>query len=431
MRVSIAGRLQAYVLLTMMSFTSLFVCVVLLTILPLKTLSVGLYRNLTTKVLEFAIPAFLLPATLAGLVLRVNDEHWKMMLHSRSWAPLSIIMCNHASRIDWLLAEWCGNIDRSVRVSFLTEGTMQFLPIVGWTLKLCEDIFLWRSFKVDKDTIDANINSFLATKTQRALFLAIEGAIVDQGLHDQRYIEECAEFCTSLGYKPFEYVLTPRYKGVHALAQHAGTELFSATTAFVRDGRLLNTKLTDPARVVPDLFTILSAPTEVTVHFDRLVIDADQELAKRQCMDNYKYRDEMIATFHERGAFPGGLVYSPLNKEWTKRALCFGAMVLLSQGAFQLIGRPQLFPKLIAGLFAVLSSCHWIGEAFSGQSRESIPFETIFKTYFYHGRDTKLRKQMDKSGANAGAGKEGSVSVAKALSQTAKMLSLATKFPAN
>lgn len=430
MRVSLVGRLQAYVFLTMMSFTSLFVCVVLLTILPLKTLSVGLYRNLTTKVLEFAIPAFLLPATLAGLVLRVNEEHWKMMLHSRSWAPLSIIMCNHASRIDWLLAEWCGNIDRSVRVSFLTEGTMQFLPIVGWTLKLCEDIFLWRSFKVDKDTIDANINSFLATKTQRALFLAIEGAIVDQGLHDSRYIAECAEFCTSLGYKPFEYVLTPRYKGVHALAQHAGTELFSATTAFVRDGRLLNTKLTDPERVVPDLFTILSAPTDVTVHFDRLVIDADQELAKRQCMDNYKYRDEMIASFHKTGSFPGGLTYTPLNKEWTKRVFCFVAMVVLSQGTFQLMGRPQLFYKLIAGLFAVLSSCHWVGEVFSGQSRESIPFETIFKTYFYHGRDDKLRKQMD-APAGKENGKGNAPSVAKTLSETAKMLNLATKLPAN
>lgn len=351
-----------------------------------------------------------------------------MMMESRAWAPLSIIMCNHASRIDWLLAEWCGNVCSPMRVSFLTEGTMQLMPVVGWVLKLREDIFLWRSFKTDKPAIDANIGSFKATRTNRAIFLAIEGAIVDQGEYDRQYMRECADFCRTLGYAPFEYVLTPRYKGIHSLAQHAGTELFSATTAFVRDGELLNKKLTDPRRVVPDLFTILSQPIDITCHFDRLEISAEQEQAKLQCMDNYKYRDGMISHFDQHGHFPGNLSYRPLPRDLPKRIGCFAfqlalAYVTLAHG----LGRPLLLAKALAGAFCLLGGAHWLGETISGTSRESIPFETIFKSYFYAGRDEKLLAKQ--KGARKEAAGDGGL--AETLAQTAKMLSLATKFPAN
>lgn len=381
-----------------------------------------------------ALPAAPAPAhardLLAGLTIRVNDEHWQMMITSRSWAPLSIIMCNHASRIDWLLAEWCGNVTKTMRVSFLTEGTMQFMPVVGWVLKLREDIFLWRSFKTDKPAIDANIESFKRTGTRRALFLAIEGAIVDQGAFDKAYIAECNAFCESLGYAPFQYVLTPRYKGIHSLAQHAGSELFSATTAFVRDGELLNKKLTDPERVVPDLFTILSHPVDITCHFDRLQISAEQDVAKRQCMDNYKYRDSMIAHFDARGHFPGNLRYEPLPRDLPKRLGCFAlqlalAYVSLAHG----LGRPLLLGRCLLGALAVLGGSHWVGEVVSGQSRESIPFETLFKSYFYAGRDEKLAKKAERAAKRPPD--EGEGGLAETLAATAKMLSLATKFPAN
>lgn len=417
--VTVLTRLRVYVYLTMMTFSCLFPCCCLALIYPLKLLGPGIYRDLTTRLLRFCVPSFLLTPALAGLTIRVNEEHWKMMLHSRSWAPLSIIMCNHASRIDYLLAEWCGSVDSSVRVSFLTEGTMQFLPIVGWLRKLCEDIFLWRSFSVDKKQIDANILSFKQTGTKRAIFLAIEGAIVDKGPFDFKYMDDCAAFCEQLGYKPFEYVLTPRYKGVHALAQHAGTELFCATTAFVRDGQLLNCKLADPERVVPDLFTILASPIDVTVHFDRFAIDADQEVAKRQCMDNYKYRDDMVRHFDKHGCFPGGLAYRPLPTEMFRRVSAFVVELAIAQGVCVLAGRPRALAHLLLFLFAVLGGCHWLGELVSGESRESIPFETIFKTYFYAGRDAKL--------VEGGKGR----TAGSTLKETAKMLNLATKFPAN
>jgi len=397
----LARRMRAYTLLTMTAVAGLGALALLILALPVR-IFIGLkaWRQCSSAILKFAVPAFLLPAALSGTIIRVNEEHWKMIVHSRTWAPISIVMCNHASRIDWLLALWCGNATKPIRVSFLAEGTMQFMPIVGWLCKMCEDIFLWRSFKVDKGTIDANINSFKATGTQRSLFLAIEGAIVDQGLFDKQYMADCAAFCTQQGYEPFEYVLTPRYKGIHSLAQHAGSELFAATMCFTRDGQMLNTKLADPARIVPDLYTILADPVEVTVHFDRLEISADQDKAKLQCMNNYKYRDGMISHFHQNGRYPGGLEYKPLPADLSTRLMSFSLIIGTMAATTTLAGLPMLLPYLSFLLFITLALCHSIGQfCAGGVSRESLPFETIFKAYFYAGRDEKV-KELEKRAAD-------------------------------
>ncbi|KAJ1621732.1 hypothetical protein T492DRAFT_1067552 [Pavlovales sp. CCMP2436] len=402
----LARRMRAYTLLTMTAVAGLGALALLILALPVR-IFIGLkaWRQCSSAILKFAVPAFLLPAALSGTIIRVNEEHWKMIVHSRTWAPISIVMCNHASRIDWLLALWCGNATKPIRVSFLAEGTMQFMPIVGWLCKMCEDIFLWRSFKVDKGTIDANINSFKATGTQRSLFLAIEGAIVDQGLFDKQYMADCAAFCTQQGYEPFEYVLTPRYKGIHSLAQHAGSELFAATMCFTRDG-------------------------QVTVHFDRLEISADQDKAKLQCMNNYKYRDGMISHFHQNGRYPGGkknvrflfYIFPPVF-------IFFGWPIGPLARRICSTRLPMLLPYLSFLLFITLALCHSIGQfCAGGVSRESLPFETIFKAYFYAGRDEKV-KELEKRAADK---KRGSASSpGEAISETAKMLNLMSKFPAN
>mmetsp|Transcript_24089 Transcript_24089/g.65158 ORF Transcript_24089/g.65158 Transcript_24089/m.65158 type:complete len:429 (+) Transcript_24089:118-1404(+) len=421
-------RIRAYVFMACMTFVGVFALTVLLFAVPLRLVKLQWYRNITTCMLDCVVPGFLLAPTLAGLRINVDAEQWKTQQALRADALVSIIMCNHASRVDWLLALWCGYVQNTVRVSFLTEGPMQFLPIVGWMRKLCEDIFVWRSFKLDKPRIDANIESFKATKTQRALFLAIEGAIVDQGEFDKHYIEECSKFCESLGYEPFEYVLTPRYKGIHSLAQHAGKEVFSVTTAFVRDGDVLNKKLTDPKRVVPDLYTILASPIDVTCHFDRFEISSEQELAKRQCMDNYKYRDGMIAHFNEKGCFPTGLAYNPLPLELPKRLASLAMQFALYYAGLELFyGKGYYLGYLMVGLVAVLGTCHSLGELLSGESRESIPFETIFKSYLYAGRDQKLLKKSKGKAAESADAQP----AAEKLTETAKMFSLMTKFPAN
>jgi len=422
------GRLRAYAFLAMMTYAALFIFFAFVIIQPIALVDRRMHRSLGSWVLRVCGPGFLLPPALAGLKIRVDKTQWEMMLRTRLETLLHIVMCNHGSRVDWLLAHMCGYTDNPIRVSFLTEGPMQFLPIIGWVCALAEDIFVWRSFKRDKARIDANIESFKQTRTPRAIFLAIEGAIVDHGAFDVAYIDDCRRFCEQLGYKPFEYVLTPRYKGVHTLAQHAGTHLYCATVAFEQGGKMLNCKLTDPGRVVPDLYFVLRHSTTATVHFSRLVVGADQDEAKSQCMDNYKYRDELLAHYDAHGCFPGSLRYDPLPWQWPSRVGSFAAQLAISHALACAVGMPLLVARILAGLFCVLGGCHVAGELLSGQSRESIPFETIFKSWAYAGRDRKLLAKAKKADG-------GPDNVAEAISETvsgtASKFSLMTKFPAN
>lgn len=60
------GRLRAYVFITMMTMSAFVLFVCLMIIMPIKPLSLKLYRDLVGCLLRIAIPAFLLPATLAG-----------------------------------------------------------------------------------------------------------------------------------------------------------------------------------------------------------------------------------------------------------------------------------------------------------------------------------------------------------------------------
>lgn len=133
-----------------------------------------------------------------------------------------------------------------IRVGFVCEALIQFMPLIGWYRKLvANDIFVWRSFKQDSSTIKQNIQDFHQARERRMLFLSPEGVVVDFGKNDMEYIIACRKFCQEnrytvhffffisytfnqkfldqslihffpesglSSYEPFDYVLTPRYK---------------------------------------------------------------------------------------------------------------------------------------------------------------------------------------------------------------------------
>ena len=77
------------------------------------------------------------------------------------------------------------------------------------------------------------------------LYLSPEGVVVDFAERDMQYMQNCRDFCQEYGMEPFDYVLTPRYKGQTILVEHIakGGTITSICTAFVRDGKLLNCEM--------------------------------------------------------------------------------------------------------------------------------------------------------------------------------------------
>ena len=166
---------------------------------------------------------------------------------------------------------------------------------------LPKDIFVWRSFKQDAPTITKNIQDYHNANERRMLFLSPEGVIVDFGEKDKEYINECRKFCVDQGYTPFEYVLTPRYKGSMCLLQQvqkSSSPVVSVCVAYVRDGKLLNCSLLSPDRIVPDIYTlnqgIGGSPVHIYFHLKRMNVAQDMNDPKGFMMENYKEKDTLL-----------------------------------------------------------------------------------------------------------------------------------------
>jgi len=125
----------------------------------------------------------------SGTKLYCNDID---LLVEAKASESSLLLANHGSRIDWMVGmfvgfarELGGKTCDCVRVGFVCEAMIQFLPIIGWYRRLVAcDIFVWRSFKQDALTIQSNIHDFIAAREKRMLFLSPEGVVVDFGPKD-------------------------------------------------------------------------------------------------------------------------------------------------------------------------------------------------------------------------------------------------------
>jgi hypothetical protein len=61
------------------------------------------------------------------------------------------------------------------------------MPVIGWYRNIvCEDVFVDRSFNVDKINIAKNLHDFHDSNTERMLYLSPEGVVVDYGERDRK-----------------------------------------------------------------------------------------------------------------------------------------------------------------------------------------------------------------------------------------------------
>eukprot|EP00804_Cyclotella_cryptica_P014781 CCRYP_020122-RA/>CCRYP_020122-RA protein AED:0.30 eAED:0.29 QI:0/1/0/1/1/0.5/2/0/400 len=357
-----------------------------------------LYLSITTFIINWTTPiVFFMPMVFSGSKIYCND----IGLLEETKSKNSLLLSNHGSRIDWMVGMFVGFSRRLVvesceriRVGFVCEALIQFMPLIGWYRKLvCHDIFVWRSFHRDAPTIRGNILDFHSANEPRMLFLSPEGVVVDFGPKDMAYVAACRQFCVDQNYEPFDYVLTPRYKGSMTLMQQVRDcqgPVVSVCVAFVRDGKLLNCSLLSPDRVIPDIYTLNQgvggSPVDIYIHLKRMNIAQDLKDPKRFMMENYKEKNEILAEWDKRTA-----AGSAGDKDWmsqfdkldTHQLECI--LYQIAHAAVMIIvalciGSLGALFKLFAILFGLVSGCHTIGWILNSTSMESVPFETGIKS---------------------------------------------------
>ena len=316
-------------------------------------------------------------------------------------------------RIDWMVGMFVGHARdlagrkcERVRVGFVCEALIQFMPLIGTYRKLvARDIFVWRSFKQDAPTIEENISEFHAAGEKRMLFLSPEGVVVDFGPKDVAYIQSCRQFCIQNSFSPFDYVLTPRYKGSMCLLQQVEDNVaasssvkcprtlpvISVCNAFVRGGKLLNCSLLSPDRVVPDIYTLNQGiggePVDIYIHLKPLLVPQDLNDPKSLMLQNYKEKNEILKEWDMRT-----LAGTATGEEWmdqfdliqSNRSECLlslgghAALIILFSLAFGQLGN---LCNAFGVLYMFVVGLHTLGWIIGDStSKESVPFETGIKS---------------------------------------------------
>jgi len=304
-----------------------------------------------------------------------------------------LILSNHGSRVDWVGARFIGFACKPLcRVNFVAESFLKFMPAIGWHCYwICEDIFVRRSFKSDRVLISKRVENMRRATHPCMIFVAPEGMVVDttskRNVAGKLYLANCQQFCKDEGYPIFEYVLTPRYKGISVLKEHTdavGGKTLTAILAYTRDGKLLNQRLDSWEREIPDLYTlyagIAGSPIIVYAHIRTIELSDDPTELKRIMMKDYERKDKLMKYFDEHGCFPDeGCKFEELKVPF----FIFNFFHFLHTLSVILIMEAlNLRLVLVYGFSAIMCSVfilNTVGKFIFGYSIESVPFETAIK----------------------------------------------------
>uniref|UniRef100_A0A7S3UYA3 Phospholipid/glycerol acyltransferase domain-containing protein n=1 Tax=Aplanochytrium stocchinoi TaxID=215587 RepID=A0A7S3UYA3_9STRA len=389
-------RVKGYAVFTILTVVGLFHFLYGMILLPVKVLSPTIFRHACSFVLSYSVPGFLcVPFSWCGTKLVINGLQFFEARRDEN----ALFLANHNARIDWIIGLFMGSVVNQ-RVSFVTEAFIMILPIIGWFRYLVEDMFVFRSFKQDKDRMEKNIQAFHDSKCTRWVFLCPEGAIVDFSHADKQYVKDCNKFCQSMGLEPFEMVLTPRYKGLQCFNKIVtngvdcdATDL-SVTMTYTQNGEKLSKPLKDANRVIPDLWVILKGNLTCHVNVRELVLSNDPEVMKHQIMRDYAFKDRLLKHFWVHGEYPqeadAGLpesASSPYEEvpvpHTLQNASLFGQFALWGS-VLGYFGVLYWAYYILVSFYIIIMVSHITGEILAnGQSRESIPFEGLTKALLF------------------------------------------------
>ena len=384
--------LKAYLILTIMIILILLFLIIMVLFLPLYYINKKYYRILTNNILRLVVPSFLAPLSWRNINIYINNNHKLYKNDNKN----CIYMANHAGRIDWLIALWFSYVGKPKKVNFIAEITNKYMPGIGWLRNLCEDIYVSRSFKQDESKIKENLNSFNNDNILRDIFFSPEGIIADKNNYDISMIKNCEEFCKINNLKPFEYVLTPRYKGLSCLIDK-NNKYYTFTIAYVKDNKLMNTKLMNDSREIPDLITLLKYDIDVYLYCKEIKLNKlkKPEDLKKILMKRYKMHDKYLKHFEEnietkKEFFKNQSSKEPfhlLPKEYIFKTNIFIMSYFLIYNIAKRYDYNSYLKKIFMYTFFSLSVSHFLGEYISGYSRESVPFETLTKSILFNKRD--------------------------------------------
>nr|XP_003705225.1 PREDICTED: 1-acyl-sn-glycerol-3-phosphate acyltransferase gamma-like isoform X1 [Megachile rotundata]XP_012145117.1 PREDICTED: 1-acyl-sn-glycerol-3-phosphate acyltransferase gamma-like isoform X1 [Megachile rotundata]XP_012145119.1 PREDICTED: 1-acyl-sn-glycerol-3-phosphate acyltransferase gamma-like isoform X1 [Megachile rotundata] len=203
------------------------------------------------------------------------------------------LVMNHRYEIDWLMG-WifCERISSLGNCKAYSKKSLQYVPIIGWTWKFAEFIFLERNWTKDKEIIGTQIKELCEYPDNIWLLLYPEGT-----RFTEKKLEASQKFAQEQGLPVLKYHLTPRIKG------------FLASISNMRDKNIaiydIEAYFTPNDQVKPTITNLLlGKQVEVHVYMRRIPLEEipeDDKGAGEWLYKLFERKDRMAESFFQTG----------------------------------------------------------------------------------------------------------------------------------
>lgn len=145
----------------------------------------------------------------AEMLVYCDDELATQLGESGRGLGHCLVTMNHHTELDWL---YCWKLasfaDRLGNCRAFAKSMLKFVPVIGWSSYLSEDVYLARSWDKDKDEVDRSLQQLETFPSPVWLFLFPEGTRLTADK-----LKASQEFAAGRGLPVLEYHLTPRTRG--------------------------------------------------------------------------------------------------------------------------------------------------------------------------------------------------------------------------
>eukprot|EP00850_Spirogloea_muscicola_P001422 SM000005S17219 [mRNA] locus=s5:876597:879365:- [translate_table: standard] len=288
----------------------------------------------------------------------------------------ALLICNHRSDIDWVvgwvLAKRKGCLGGT---RALMKKSVQYLPVIGWSMWFSEYIFLARDWTKDEALLKKGYDRFRNFPGSMWMALFVEGT-----RFTQEKLEAAQEYAASVGLPIPRNVLVPRTKGFVATVNGLRSfvpALYDITVAIPKESPL------------PTFGGLMNRrPTKFHVHVRRVLMrelpEKDDKLSE-WCKEAFREKDALLDehqannTFGEDKLCPSWRSSSALliTVAWAVLLLCTAGW-----GFFKIMSMHALSWTLLGWLAIVLLVVVAILQLllFSTQSEHSTPAARLSRT---------------------------------------------------
>lgn len=216
----------------------------------------------------------------------------------------NIFLANHGYELDWvgawLVTDKFGHL---ASCKAMLKSDLKYVPVVGWSWAMSDQLFLDRNWEKDKHKFDDSINTLLRYRPMIATFFC-EGTRFTKDK-----FEESQKFAQERGIQAPKYHLIPRTKGFVAVMKHIKERqrqdpsmrvyIYNAQIAFEEEG----------AMNIGDIIKRGLRPMG-HIYFERISLNEvpDDEIGCAQWLhDFYLKKDHLQEYFNQNKRFPGYL----------------------------------------------------------------------------------------------------------------------------